>query len=64
MLSNIIRARLLVGTALLCVPAIAQAGHVVGTDSDITGTRTLPSAQISIVELGRTVEADRAGRYR
>ncbi|WCP13773.1 Vitamin B12 transporter BtuB [Sphingobium sp. AntQ-1] len=64
MLSNIIRARLLVGTALLCVPAIAQAGHVVGTVSDITGTRTLPSAQISIVELGRTVEADRAGRYR
>jgi TonB-dependent receptor len=41
-----------------------RSGQVVGTVSDATGTRTLPSAQVTIVELGRTIQADRAGRYR
>ena len=58
------RSRLLVGCAMLCAPAIAQAGQVTGTVSDVSGTRTLPSAEVTIVELGRTVEADTSGRYR
>lgn len=58
------RVRLLVGAALLCAPAVAYAGQVAGTVSDASGTRTLPSAQVTIVELGRTVEADSAGRFR
>ena len=64
MFSKTARARLLAGVALLCAPAIAEAGQVIGTISDVSSTRTLPSAQVTIVELGRTVEADSAGRYR
>jgi TonB-dependent receptor len=58
------RSRLLVGCAMLCAPTIAQAGQVVGTVADVSGTRVLPSAEVTIVELGRTVEADGNGRYR
>ena len=64
MLIKAARLRLLVGTALICAPAVAHAGQVVGTVSDSSGTRTLPSALVTIVELGRSVEADQAGRYR
>ncbi len=56
--------RLLAGGALLCAPAAIHAGQVVGTVADASGTRVLQSAQVTIVELGRTVEADAAGRYR
>jgi TonB-dependent receptor len=58
------RARLLIGSALLFAPAAAFAGQVVGTVSDSSGTRTLPSAEVTLVELGRSVEADSNGRYR
>jgi TonB-dependent receptor len=64
MLSKTARVRLLAGAALLCAPAIAHAGEVTGTVADASGTRTLPSAQVTLVELGRTVEADATGRYR
>lgn len=64
MFSKSARARLLVGAALLCAPAIAHAGQVIGTISDASGTRNLPSAQVSIVELGRSVEADSTGTFR
>ncbi|MBW6530711.1 TonB-dependent receptor [Sphingomonas sp. RRHST34] len=64
MFSTKARARLLVGAALVLYPAIAHAGQVAGTVSDASGTRNLPSAQVSIVELGRSVEADSAGQYR
>ncbi len=64
MFSKTARVRLLVSAALLCVPAVAQAGQVAGTVSDASGTRVLPSAQVTIVELGRTVEADSTGTYR
>lgn len=64
MLIKTARTRLLLGAALLCAPAIAHAGQVVGTVSDASGTRTLPSAQVTIVQLGRTVEADSTGSYR
>ncbi len=42
----------------------AMAGTIVGTVSDASGTRALESAEVRIVELGRTVEASRDGRYR
>jgi TonB-dependent receptor len=58
------RARLLLGAAFLLAPVPALAGQVVGTVSDATGTRTLPSAEVSLVELGRRIEADNDGRYR
>lgn len=64
MFNKTARARLLIGAALLCMPATAQAGQVVGTVSDASGTRNLPSAQVSIVELGRSVEADSTGQFR
>ncbi len=41
-----------------------QAGAVTGIVSDATGTRTLQSAQLRIVELGRVAESDRDGSYR
>jgi TonB-dependent receptor len=58
------RGRLLIGTALLLSPAAAFAGQVTGTVSDSTGTRTLPSASVTLVELGRTVEAEPDGSFR
>jgi TonB-dependent receptor len=64
MFTKAARSRLMLGTALLFAPAVAQAGQVVGTVSDASRTRTLASAQVTIVELGRTIEADRGGRYR
>jgi TonB-dependent receptor len=64
MLTKRARVRLLVGTALVCAPAIAHAGQVTGTVSDNSGTRTLPSAQVTLVELGRTIEADDQGGFR
>jgi len=42
----------------------AIAGTLVGTVSDSSGTRGLESAQVRIVELGRSVEASRDGSYR
>lgn len=42
---------------------IAQAGEIAGSVSDATGARALQSASVRIVELGRAVETDRAGRY-
>lgn len=41
-----------------------QAGTVTGIVSDATGTRTLQSAQLRIMELGRVAESDRDGSYR
>lgn len=64
MLKKTARLRLLAGGALLLAPVMAHAGQVIGTVSDASGTRTLASAQVTLVELGRTVQADRAGRYR
>lgn len=64
MFTQMARARLLLGAASLCAPAAAFAGQVTGTVLDASGTRTLPSAQVTIVELGRTVEADGTGRFR
>lgn len=65
MISRIgMRARLLVGAMMLTVPTAAFASDVVGTVSDATGTRTLQGAQLTIVELGRTAQADSDGQYR
>ncbi|MBW4330861.1 TonB-dependent receptor [Stakelama sp. CBK3Z-3] len=58
------RVRLLLGTAALALPAAAHAGDVTGTVSDATATRILEGAQITLVELGRTAEADTNGQYR
>lgn len=58
------RARLLLGAAILCVPASAFAAELVGTVSDASGTRTLPSTEVTLVELGRRVEANDQGAYR
>lgn len=57
-------ARLLLGAAVLLVPATAHAGQVTGTVSDSSGTRTLPSAEVTLVELGRRIEADENGVFR
>ncbi|MES2495251.1 MAG: TonB-dependent receptor [Pseudomonadota bacterium] len=48
----------------LVFSASAMAGTIVGTVSDASGTRALESAQVRIVELGRSAEASRDGRYR
>jgi TonB-dependent receptor len=48
----------------LVLSTSAMAGTIVGTVSDASGTRALESAQVRIVELGRSVEASRDGRYR
>ncbi|MFV0623407.1 TonB-dependent receptor [Sphingomonas sp. ac-8] len=58
------RAQLMLGAAVLAAPVAASAGQVVGTVSDASGTRALPSAEVVLVELGRRVEADDNGRYR
>ncbi|MFC0203696.1 TonB-dependent receptor [Novosphingobium soli] len=42
---------------------IAHAGEVAGHVNDATGTRGLQSATVRIVELNRTAETDRAGRF-
>ena len=41
-----------------------QAGTIAGTVSDATGTRTLQSAQLRIVELNRVAESGRDGTFR
>ena len=41
-----------------------QAGTIAGTVSDATGTRTLQSAQLRLVELGRIAESSRDGSFR
>lgn len=64
MTSSRLRVRLMLGAAILLAPAPALAGQVVGTVSESTGTRVLPGALVTIVELGRTVEADAKGQYR
>jgi TonB-dependent receptor len=58
------RARLLLGAAFLLAPVPAFAGEITGTVSDASGTRTLTSAQVTLVELGRSIEADGDGVYR
>jgi TonB-dependent receptor len=45
-------------------PVAAHAGEIVGSVTDGTGTRPLQSAQLRIVELNRTAEAERDGRFR
>ncbi|MFC6620520.1 TonB-dependent receptor [Novosphingobium panipatense] len=42
---------------------LAQAGEVTGHINDATGTRSLQSASVRIVELNRQAETDRAGSY-
>ena len=59
-----LRVRLLLGATLILAPLPAWAGQVTGTVSDVTGTRVLPSAQVTLVELGRSIEADDQGRFR
>ncbi|WP_232492296.1 TonB-dependent receptor [Novosphingobium kaempferiae] len=48
----------------LLAPGAALAGTVSGTVSDDTGTRALQSAQVRIVELDRSVQAERDGSFR
>lgn len=56
--------RLLAGLlASASFASIAHAGEISGNVNDATGTRALQSATVRIVELGRSVETDRAGRY-
>ena len=64
MTRSMARTRLLLGAAMLCAPATAYAGQVTGTVSDSSGTRTLPSAEVTLVELDRRIEADDKGRFR
>ncbi|MBL0769208.1 TonB-dependent receptor [Sphingopyxis sp. DHUNG17] len=62
-----IRSRILLGTCLslaAALPGAAIASDLVGTVSDATDTRALQSAQVRLVELGRTAEADRDGSFR
>ncbi|MGJ8537884.1 MAG: carboxypeptidase regulatory-like domain-containing protein, partial [Parasphingopyxis sp.] len=49
-------------TTALAAPAMA--GTLVGSVVDATDTRALQSAQVRIVELDRTTEAGRDGRFR
>jgi TonB-dependent receptor len=42
---------------------IAHAGEIAGNVYDATGARALQSATVHILELDRTAETDRAGRY-
>ncbi|MFC3213405.1 TonB-dependent receptor [Novosphingobium panipatense] len=42
---------------------LAQAGEVTGHINDATGTRSLQSASVRVVELNRQAETDRAGSY-
>ncbi|BAV65426.1 TonB-dependent receptor [Sphingobium cloacae] len=55
------RAAIVLGLAM---PAAALAGTITGTVSDGTGTRSLQSTQLRIVELNRIAEAGRDGSYR
>jgi len=45
-------------------PSAALAGEIAGTVTDGTGTRALQSAQVRILELNRTAEAERDGSFR
>ena len=56
--------RLLLGSVVMVAPVAAHAGQVTGTVSDSSGTRTLPSAEVTLVELGRRIEADANGGFR
>ncbi|QSR16805.1 TonB-dependent receptor [Novosphingobium sp. KA1] len=56
--------RLLAGLlASASFATIAHAGEVAGSVHDATGVRALQSASVRIVELDRSVETDRSGRY-
>jgi TonB-dependent receptor len=46
------------------VGSALQAGTIIGTVSDATGTRTLQSAQIRIPQIGRVAESGRDGSFR
>jgi len=58
------RASLLLGVAMLAAPVAAAANEVAGTVADSSGTRVLPSAEVTLVELRRTVVAGPDGAYR
>lgn len=59
-----VRARLMLGAVALFVPGIAQAGQITGSVGDATQTRSLAGAEVTLVELGRTTQADTDGSYR
>ncbi|MDG2533935.1 TonB-dependent receptor [Sphingomonas sp. HITSZ_GF] len=59
-----LRTRLLLGAVLFAVPAAAHANDVTGNVSEASGTRNLQGARVTIVELGRTTEADSSGSFR
>lgn len=59
-----LRARLMLGAVCVLAPTAAFASDVVGNVADVTATRTLQGAQITIIELGRTTTADDNGDYR
>ncbi|QIG80007.1 TonB-dependent receptor [Stakelama tenebrarum] len=65
-----IRSRLLAGAMLLATPAAAwandgasPANDVTGTVTDASGTAALQGAEVTIVELGITTQADSQGRF-
>jgi len=49
--------------ASVSLSTIAHAGEIAGSVTDATDTRALQSAAVTIVELGRTVETGRDGRF-
>ena len=57
------RSRLLAGAMLLALPATAWASDVTGVVTDASGTASLQGAEVTIVELGRTTQADSHGYY-
>jgi TonB-dependent receptor len=59
-----LRARLLLGAVLFAAPVAAHANDVTGNVSEASGTRNLQGARVTIVELGRTTEADASGSFR
>jgi TonB-dependent receptor len=61
------RTALVIGSALSAIIASPQAfaaGTLDGSVVDATGTRALQAAQVTIVELGRTVSTERDGSFR
>ncbi|WP_342250860.1 TonB-dependent receptor [Sphingomonas sp. OTU376] len=58
------RTRLMFGAVLFAVPVSAYANDVTGNVSEASGTRNLQGARVTIVELGRTTEADASGSFR
>jgi len=59
-----LRTRLLLGAVLIAAPVAAYANDVTGNVSEASGTRNLQGARVTIVELGRTTEADASGSFR